>query len=183
VARRSTRNLLRMFQAADVDDQSIGPDVSEDIQLVYVVDDVSESTVTWAGTGGNEGAVVGEHGILRIECRNLRGLMIDGFDAHQVPAFGNEATIHVWISAAAPTITGPAGPLIALQSGPPAEASPIIGTITTANIASGAYRKLSLQSGVWEPFFVANTRFFNIAYGTANVAVDLGIRWRELSRS
>lgn len=172
-----------MFGAAEVDDRSIGPDVSSDIQLVYVVDDLRESTVSWAGTGGAEGAVVGEHGILSLECRNTRGLMIDGFSVSQLPAFGNEAQIHAWISATRPTITGAAAPLFGLSSGPPPEAAPQIGTITTANLGAGAYRTLNVVAGIWEPFFVDVTFHFNIAFGTVNVASQLGMRWRELSRS
>jgi len=52
MARRSTRNLLRMFGAADIDDQSIGPDTSDDIQLAYIVDDLSHANYSFAGVGG-----------------------------------------------------------------------------------------------------------------------------------
>jgi len=182
--RVSFRNFLTLFRAVDVDAAERGPDVSEDIQLTYIADDLRQTSSIDAGSGSTEAAVVGEHGIISLNCRNRRGL-----EVHQVtmniliPAFGT--TLRIWTSAVVPTITGPAALLTALRTtglqGLPAAPLSIAtaGTILTANIPATAFRMVD-AAGFTPPFFINQGQFFNVAFGTANLAVDLGIRWREL---
>ncbi len=183
MARRSTRNLILAFRAAEVDDQSIGPDVSEDVQLVYVVDNISESTESHAGVGGSEGAVLGEHGIISIQARNPRGLIIEAAQMVQSVFFGNETTQLAWTADTVVAITAPGTPLTMLQSGPTPQAGISQGTIPTATIAVGAFRSVNNSSEGLRGFFLEQGRFMFLVHPVANVATEFGLRWRELSRS
>jgi len=169
-----------MFQAAEVDDQSIGPDVSEDIQLVYTVDDVSESTFSYAGVGGNEGAVVAEGGAFQILCRNARGLIVDSANIwNGLPTLAENIVV-ASTAVAFGVLTGPAGPTIVLQSGPSPEA--LVEQGTTALLTAGEFRWLNSIDGL-KGFFLANGETLTLRYEPTNTSVSYGIRWRELSRS
>jgi len=184
VPRVSLRNFLALFRAVQVDAAEIGPKVSDDIQLVYVADDLRQSSYIYAGGGTTEAAVVGEHAIVSLECRNRRGLevqQVEMFDT--VPGFGEE--LRLWTSAVVPTITGAANILSVLRTtglqGLPAAPLSISqsGTILTAAIPAATFRMLDVHGFQW-PFFINQGQFFNVASATANTAVSLGIRWREL---
>jgi len=182
VPRTSSRNLLAAFAALQIDDRATGPKVSDDIQLVYIVDDATSLSESHVGTGGTEAAVAGEHGIMSLQCNNPGGLVVETASVLQVPFFGNEASAQIWTSAVVPTITGPAAPLLELQQGPSSQANVLQGTITTANIPGGASRYLNQNGNAPAGFLLRNGQFFNIAFSVVNVATALGLRWRELSR-
>lgn len=75
--RRSRRNILPALTGADVDASGKGADVSDEIQLVYVLDDIRVPLYAYGGIGEfTPGAAVRSH-CLQIECRNPRGLVID----------------------------------------------------------------------------------------------------------
>jgi len=184
MARTSTRNFQVGFRAIAVDDAASGPEVSQDVQLVYIADDLRQATYIDGGTGGTEAARVGEHGFITLQCRTPRGLEVMQVTmTNQVPAFGN--FLHVWTSAVIPTVVGPANMLSALRTvgregfpqSPQSQAQQA--TILTAQLATGAFRYVDVQ-GFTGPFFINNGQFFNVAFSVANTAVDLGIRWREL---
>jgi len=84
-----------------------------------------------------------------------------------------------------PTLTGVASIITALRTtglqGLPASPLGLIqaATIATANIPATAFRYVD-TSGFTPPFFINNGQRLNVAFGTANVFVDMGIRWREL---
>jgi len=184
VGRTSRRNFLTLFRAVDVDDAQRGVDVSEEVQLVYIADDLRQTTNIDAGAGGTEAAVVAEHGFLALECRTARGLeVIQVTMSILIPSFGTD--IRVWTSATLPTVTGVANMLTTLRTtglqGLPAAPLSISqrATIPTGNIPSAAFRMVDAH-GFTPPFFINAGQFFNVAFGTANVAVNLGIRWREL---
>ncbi len=184
MARTSTRNFVRGFFGLQVDpsESAQGPEVSQAAQLSYTADDLREVGYFYGGVGSSEAAVVGEHGILQIECRTPRGLLIDGI--HFFGAGGAEGVVHIWEVAVSPTITGPAGVVVPLRGGAlggplTPEARVITGTIATAAIAVGNLRMFS--GDPWGgPFHIRNGRFFQIVFGNNNTAVDMGIRWREL---
>jgi hypothetical protein len=52
-------------------------------------------------------------------------------------------------------------------------------TIATAQIPATTFRFLN-TAGFERPFFINQGQFFNVCFLASNVAVDLGIRWREL---
>jgi len=184
MARTSIRNFLTAFRAVGVDDAGSGPEVSEDIQMVYLADDLRESTYIDAGAGGGEGAVVGEHGFMTLECRVPSGLLVTQVTMTDLlPTDPFE--VLAWTSAVLPTVTGIAVMLTALRTtglqGLPAAPLSVASraTIATANIAVGTFRFLN-TAGFEQPFFMNNGQFLNIVFLAANVAVDMGIRWREL---
>jgi len=185
MARSSQRNFLTLFRAVDIDDAERGPEVSEDIQLVYVADDLRQSSYIYAGSGGTEPAAIGEHGIVSLECLTRRGLEVLQLTMNiLIPAFGT--TLRVWTSGVQPVgITGATPILTALRTtglqGLPAAPESIAtrGTLATAAIPVDAFRMLD-NSGFSGPFFINQGQHFNVLLETANTAVDLGIMWREL---
>jgi len=184
MARTSIRNFLTAFRAVGVDDAGSGPEVSQDIQMVYLADDLRESTYIDAGAGGGEGAVVGEHGFMTLQCRVPSGVLITQVTmVDLLPTDGFE--LLAWTSGVLPTVTGIAVMLTALRTtglqGLPAAPLSISSraTIATANIPVGTFRFLNTD-GFNQPFFINEGQFFNVCFLAANVAVDLGIRWREL---
>lgn len=184
MGRTSRRNFLTLFRAINVDDAERGVDVSEEVQLVYIADDLRQTTNIDAGAGGTEAAVVGEHGFLALECRTARGLeIIQVTMSLLTPADGTD--LRIWTSAVVPVVTGASNMLTALRTtglqGLPAAPLSISlrATIATAAIPTTAFRMVDAQ-GFNAPFFINFGQFFNVAFGTANTAVNLGIRWREL---
>jgi len=184
VGRTSFRNFLTLFRAIGVDDATRGPEVSDNIELVYIADDIRQRNYIYAGSGTTEAAVVGEHGIISLECRVPGGLEIGQITMNiLIPAFGT--TLRVWTSGVEPVITGPATLLTALRTtglqGLPAAplSAARAGTILTAAIPATAFRYVDVAQFA-PPFFINQGQFFNVAFNTANLAVDMGIRWREL---
>lgn len=184
MGRTSLRNFLTAFRAIRVDDAIRGPEVSDNVQMVYIVDDLRQITNIDAGAGGQEAAVVGEHGFLALECLVAQGIeVIQVTMSLQTPADGTD--IRLWTAATLPTVTGAANMLTTLRTtglqGLPAAPLSISlrATIATAAIPAATFRMVDSQ-GFVPPFFLNNGQFFNVAFGTANTAVNLGIRWREL---
>jgi len=184
MARTSIRNFLTAFRAVGIDDAEAGPEISQDVQMTYQVDDLRESTYIDAGAGGSEGAVAVEHGFMTLQCRVPSGLLVTQVTMNDVlPTDGLE--LLAWTSAVLPTVTGIAAMVTALRTtglqGLPAAPLSISSraTIPTANIPATTFRFLN-TAGFAQPFFLNEGQFFNVAFLAANVAVDLGIRWREL---
>ncbi len=168
-----------------VDDATRGPEVSENVQLVYVVDELRRITSIDAGAGGNEAAVIGEHGFFSVECRNPGGLEIDQVTM-TIPVPAGGTVLRAWTSQIQPVgITGPASLLTVLRTvglqGLPAGPLGIAtsATIATASIPVTTFQWVD-QAGFQAPFFINQGTHFNVAFGAVNVAIALGVRWREL---
>ncbi len=184
MARTSTRNFQIAFRSIGVDDSAVGPDVSNDVQQVYIVDDLRQGTYIDAGSGGLEAAVVGEHGFVGVQCRVPRGMEIVQITMDiAIPAFGE--FLRVWTAAVEPTLTGAANMVTTLRTtglqGLPAAPLSIArrATIATANIPTDAFRYVATGQFAAPGFFLNEGQFFNVAFDAANTAVELGIRWRE----
>jgi len=184
MARTSTRVFQVALRSAGVDDAASGPEVSEDIQLVYIADDLRQRTHIDAGSGVLEAAVVGEHAFIGVQCRVPLGMEIIQITMTiAVPADGE--VLRVWTTAVEPTVTGIANILTTLRTtglvGLPAAPLSVArsGTIATASIPVAAFRYVDVHQFV-PGFFLNQGQFFNVAFDAANIAVELGIRWREL---
>jgi len=184
VARTSRRNFLTLFRAVRVDADAKGPEVSDDVQLVYIADDLRQTNYIYGGGGTTEAAVVGEHGYISLTCQNAGGLELQQITMNiLVP--GDGVTLRVWTSSALPVVTGVANILSTLRTtglqGLPGAPLGLIraATIATAAIPVAAFRYVD-TAGFTPPFYINNGQILNVAFGTANVFVDLGIRWREL---
>lgn len=183
MGRTSTRNFLTLFRSVSVDDAERGPDVSQDIQLVYLAGDLRQTTYIYAGSGGQELGVVGEHAIVTIQCRVPRGMEI------QVVNFLTGAAapqVRLWTSDTQPVITTPANMITVMRTsgleGLPAAPLSIAarGTIATGSIPTDTYRQIANQALTEPLFFINEGQHFNAALDVVNTSVDLGIRWREL---
>jgi len=185
VGRISTRNFLTLFRAAGVDASARGPDVSDDVELVYIADDLRQRSYIYAGAGTNEAAVVGEHALWSVECRNVGGLELNQITM-TIPVPAGGTVLRAWTSAIQPVgITGPAPILTALRTtglqGLPAGPLGVAtsGTFPTGSIPATTFQWVD-QAGFQAPFFINQGQHFNVAFGVANIAVAMGIRWREL---
>jgi len=185
MGRTSRRNFLTLFRAVAVDDAQRGVDVSEEVSLVYIAQDLARANSIDAGAGTNEAAVIGEHALWSVECRNAGGLEITQVTM-TIPVPAGGTVLRAWTSAVQPVgITGPAAILTALRttglSGLPAAP---LGLATSATIATASLPATTFQwvdqAGFQAPFFINQGQHFNVAFGPANLAVAMGIRWREL---
>jgi len=185
MARKNLRNFINLFRAVEVDDAEQGPEVSDDIQLVYVADDLRQTSYIYGGSGGSEAAVAGEHGMISLNCRVRRGIEIQQVTM-TVAAPADGTVLRAWTSGVQPVnMTGPTSMLTALRTtglqGLPAAPLSIAdrGTLPTASIPATSFNWVDVH-GFTPPFFINQGQFFNVVFQTANTAVDLGIRWREM---
>ncbi len=184
MGRTSTRNFLTLFRAVGVDAAHRGPDVSDDVQLVYLADDIRQRTYIYAGAGTTEAAVIAESATVSLECRNPGGLEVLQITMSiLIPSFGT--VLHLHTSAVQPPMTGP-NPLLSslrtvgIAGGPGAPQSVATsGTIAIATVPTEAFRYLDAH-GFTEPFLINIGQHFNVTFGLPNTAVTIGIMWREL---
>jgi len=184
MARSSTRNFQIAFRSIGVDDSAEGPDVSQDVQQVYIVQDLRQSTYIDGGSGFTEAAVAGEHGFIGVACRVPGGMEIIQITMTiGTPADGEG--VRVWTTAAPlPAITGEQALITALRTTGLAGvgAAPLSiarsGTVTTASIPTTAFRYVDVHQFV-PGFWLNEGQNFNVAFDVANTACEMGIRWRE----
>jgi len=185
MGRTSTRNFQTAFRAVAVDDSASGPDVSQDVQLVYLVEDLHRFRIQTAGATADEGAVVGEHAFLSLEINTPEGVEILQVSAHGSATPTDVLIVRFWTSQTLPTVTGVAGVVTPLRTGERSVTARLqTATIATAAIPATAFRQLTdvpfQEQYLVGPSASGTIQFFNIALGTANLAAIMGLRWREL---
>jgi len=187
MARPSSRNYQRLFGLVGVDPTEKGPEVSEDVQLVYIADDIRQRSGVEVGARASEAAVVGEFGFLSLRINAPGGVEITQITAFGSVAPANLIQIFTHTSQTLPTITGAGGVLTPLRTG----ILPPVSTLQTGTVAAVIGAAFVHQNDAeFAPFYVAGpfqasdgtttTQFFNITFGTANLATVIGLRWREL---
>jgi len=138
--RTSFRNLVELLSGAQIDATGEGPDVSQDIQLIYNVDDLSRYTYTTVGVGIFITPAVGENSVIEIEVRNPLGIVVQSAQGYAFTGAAGENS-RAWILNAAQVITAAAVVVPGLVAGPAAVQSVVIGgSIAFAGTPAGAYR-------------------------------------------
>jgi len=186
VPRRSTRNLLAAMAGAEIDDLSVGPDVSDAIQMVYQVDDLAKFTRGTYGFGGLIGAAVGEHAMLQLFVDNPAGAIIDS--AMNSVEWGAGATIQQAVRVAtttrvgAPPIIGAAAVNLAISEGPQSQSVGFLGTILAADVPADAFTFSSNHDPI-RGLFVRGGQVLVMMGRNLNEGQRLSVMWTELNRS
>jgi len=102
--RRGLRNLLPFFRtlpsgAKIVDTTGKGETVSDEIQLTYQVEDLAFRGWQFAAVSAFEFGVPGRMGMIEIECRTPKGLVIEQVSGHLAPLAGgapSQNELRVW---------------------------------------------------------------------------------------
>ncbi len=185
MARTSTRNFLTVFRSIGVDDAEGGPDVSQDVQMVYVAGDLRQANYIYGGAGDQVAAVVAEHAMISLECRVAGGIEVMQVTLH-LPTSGDGNTVHMFTGTGLPANMNNQNPLVTtlrttgLQGLPAAPLSlATSGTLPTASIPAEAFNYLN-REGFTSPFFINQGQNINAVFAGFNAVVDVGIRWREL---
>jgi len=200
MARITNRNFLADFATLQVEygpDQK-GPDVSQDIQMVYLMGDVTTAAVAAvgsktevagraalvaAGTGAFIGAVAGNRAIIELEVVNPGGIVIDG--AGMFFFGGSDRNALVWIQNSANTIVTPVVRPPAYEESPGDDVvAPVgiitTGTITNANTPTDVASFGSRGDGL-QDLFIRTGQFLACANTSLNFATTVSMRWRELA--
>ncbi len=199
MARITTRNFLADFATLGIEygpDQK-GPDISQDVQMVYLMGDVTtaataavgsktevagRASLVAAGTGAFVGAVAGNRAIIELEVVNAGGVVIDGaglffFD-------GSDRNALVWIQNSGNTIVTPVVRAPAYEESPGAVVVAPVAIVTTGTITSGNTPSTvaafgSRQDGL-QNLFIRQGQFLACANTSLNFATTVSMRWQEL---
>lgn len=193
--RVSRRNLIRPLDlGALVDFSGKGAQVSDDVQLVYVLDDIRESLYAYGAIGEFTPAAAGRIHLLQIQCRNRRGLIID--ELVGVHAGGTNSRLNVKCNtqdAAEPNII-PAGgqpePL-GISEGLPTKAVAVSGTVPsgqfdggrpgfTVSFAMNPDNVFCGLPGALVGLFIGFNRFLVMLSDASNAGSQWSLRWHEL---
>ena len=190
MSRVSTRDIVIALRQASIADTaghipassgaSVGPKVSDDIQLVYVVDYLNAGLFNAGGVGLNI-AAGGQFGVIEIQCRNRAGLIIDYAGGTHRSQTDNQESFQIWTDDM-PTIWGATGPNIFTPS-PATGPGTLRAIATTGSIVAGQLNGEAqrIPPSFWNPvnYWVAPGQFFKVTDldgGTTNI----GIQWHEL---
>jgi len=182
--RKTRDDFSNTFLQMNVDFTGKGPQVSDDIQLTYQLDDYVETRWVSAGAGKFRGSTVG-NAVLELECRNRRGLIID--DVNCIPTSGEAANTPLLFGAEASGATDPlTGILVvtpSLVSGGIPLGVVLSGHITTAqyNVTNPFFMK-GFTPAWLKGFHLEFGQFLHIRKDTPSGKSILSVRWHELDR-
>jgi len=182
----SRKFINRALSAVSVDTKGKQPNVTDAIQLVYVLENVGEQLFAHGSVGDftpNLGG--GLHHILQGECRNPRGMIIQEVIGAVASSTGGIQSCNVGTAAVSAPISFPIIEPIGIQEGLPVRAEFISGGVTGAFFATtlGFYRVdigepiANLMNGL----FVGFGRFFMIVSSNSQRPGEWSVRWKELS--
>ncbi|MEE8549620.1 MAG: hypothetical protein V3S74_09105 [Alphaproteobacteria bacterium] len=193
MARTTTRNFLNIFRKAGITFGPRAPKMSDDVQLVSVLDDWSprrEGVPRGGYYGVSAGLPAGgtNHSIIELECRNRNGIIVIRctslfFDAPPQPTRELFIYTRPITNRETFTITRPDIPIL-LASQPKAPDSAIAsgGTITDANLFLNQGMFNNVMQGEWQipDFFLSFERYLYLVYGTQAQFSVLGFYYLEL---
>ncbi len=195
MARVSFRNILSALSAVKVDVGGKGAAVSDDIRLVYVLDDIRESLYAYGAIGEFTPAAAGRIHILQINCLNRRGLIIDELvGVHNGSAALGRLNVKCNTQdEAEPNISPPGGqpePL-AITEGLPTRAVAVSGTVPsgqfdgarpgfTVSFAMTPGELYCALPGALQGLFVGFNRFLVMLSDASNAGSQWSLRWHEL---
>jgi len=193
MGRTTTRNFLNVFRRAGITFFGGAPKMSQDIQMVSVMDDHSERQggIPVSGYYGvSSGAVSGgtDHGILELQCNNQNGIIIQAvrcmfFDAPPQPK--RELFVYTLDADNREIFTPTQPPLAALLASKPRGPDSAIATVGRIGDAQLFTRAgffdmdSSLEFGVPQ-FFLSQGRFLYAAFGPQATFSVLGYYFIEL---
>jgi len=186
MSRRSFRNFLTSLRAMQVEDGDL-PRVSDDVQMIYQMDDFSMFTSSQYGSGGTLSGLAGHHMMMQLEVRSPFGVVIE---YGTIVTQGGSAPLlnGWWTQETANTIVGAVTPLLAIQQGPPPESIFTAGTILSANVPTERFSIDGNRGDGIAGLFLRGrpeggpSQFLAVFQGGAGSGNSFGLRWRELSR-
>jgi len=203
MARKTDRNFLADFETLEIEYlPEKGPEVSSDIQMVYVMGNVAPAgaaaaavqgsitelearqTLVAAGFGVFIGAVAGNVVLVELEVVNAGGIIIDG-----VGCFVNDGVdrnAYFWTQGVANVIVGPVARAPGYEESPGAGApvaavgNLISGSLLNANVPANTSRFTTRVEGM-QGLFVRSGQFIAVAMSSIALNATPSIRWRELA--
>jgi len=187
MARRSLRNFITQLRAMAVDDTELGPNVSEDIQLTYQLDDFSRYTRGEYASGGFFTGVGGDHQFMQLEVRSPFGAIIESVVFTFLST--TPQSMGVMLQTTAFPIIGGVERL-AISSGPPPDSIALHGVIDAPDIPQNRFMCLSDRFGGQgiEGLFIPGrppggpSHFFGAFLSGAGSSNNQAIRWTELNK-
>jgi len=186
MARITKRNFLTTLQGMQVDVTGIGPHISQDVQMVYEMDDFSKYSSSQYASGGTISGVVGNHVCMQLEVRSRFGVVIE-FGTIVTQGAGFPLLNGWWLQETANTIAGALSPLLAIQSGPPPDSIFTAGTILSANVPTERFSFDGNNGLGIAGLFIGGrpengpSQFLAVFQGGSGTGNSCGLRWRELS--
>ncbi len=189
--RRSKRNIIFALDAAEIDVTGKGAQVSDDIQLVYVLDDIREGLYAYGASGAFVNNTPARIAMIEIHCRNKRGLIVDeimGVHAGGLPRDFLVINANTQDNEE-PSISAEVIATIAIAEGRPTKARVRSGNIPSAAFFGRPRFLLSLLGntsgfgpprGALEGLFIGNDRFLVMMSDSVNQQASWSLRWHEL---
>jgi len=198
--RVSKRDILPALRAVKVDVSGKGQNVSDDIQLVYIVDDIREPLYAYGAVGEYTDPAANFLHILQLQCLNRRGLIIDEMvGVHSGLVLENHLVVKVNTSDdPEPNISPPGGkpePL-GISEGKPTKAVVVSGEVPKAqfngtragftvsfgmnSLDAGSPVRWCTADGVLKGLFVGFNRFLIMMSNQSGADSQWSLRWHEL---
>jgi len=191
--RRSRRNILDALAAVEIDVAGKGANVSDDIQLVYVLDDIREPLYAYGAIGEFTASAGGRIHILQIECRNPRGLIIDELVGVNTGSSRLVVKCNTQSAAEPNILPAPLGQLepLGISEGRPTAAEARSGTVPsgqfnggrpgfTVSFAMNAHDPIyTALPGALHGLFIGNGRFL-VMLQDGTTFSQWSLRWHEL---
>ncbi len=188
--RKTTRNFLRAFAQAGINYLGRLPMMSDDIQLVSVLDDWSDRgggrpRSLYAGMATGMSVSGSNHGIIQLEVVNPNGIILDQVSGIQATSGAAQSIpIDCYVLDQSETFTVQDTLLALLTSGPGIRTLGSFGSITDAQLFSRLGRYIQNNTVAWgiRNFPIFQGRFFCAVWGPPGSSPfpEIGILFHEI---